>query len=124
MKWIRVITQIGFIHCFYLLGVFVNHILTLPIPSGIIGMTFLLAALYFKAIRLEWVEKGAAWLLAELLLFFIPSAVGIVDYRELFGWVGIQLLGIILVSTFIVMGATALTAERIHKRREAIADAD
>ncbi|MTH53465.1 CidA/LrgA family holin-like protein [Bacillus mangrovi] len=118
MNVIRIIIQIGFIHCFYLGGVWVKEVLSLPVPAGILGMFFLLAALFLQIIKLKWVEKGAAWLLAELLLFFVPSAVGIVDYHELFGWLGIKMLGIILVSTLIVMGATALTAERIHLRRK------
>ncbi|KZZ85117.1 MULTISPECIES: CidA/LrgA family holin-like protein [Bacillaceae] len=125
MKWILLISQIAFIHCFYFLGVWLTGVFSLPIPSGMIGMAILLLALTFKIIKLEWVEKGAAWLLAELLLFFVPSAVGIVDYTELFGWIGLQMLGIILISTFLVMGATAFTAERINnRRREAVPDAD
>ncbi|MBS2968038.1 CidA/LrgA family holin-like protein [Metabacillus sp. KIGAM252] len=125
MKWILIITQIAFIHCFYFFGIWITGVLSLPIPSGMMGMAILLLALSFRIIKLEWVEKGAAWLLAELLLFFVPSAVGIVDYTELFGWVGLQMLGIILISTFLVMGATAFTAERINNRRkEAIPDAD
>ncbi|AZB41993.1 CidA/LrgA family protein [Bacillus sp. FJAT-42376] len=125
MKWILIVSQIALIHGFYFLGIWINAVFSLPVPSGIIGMAFLLLALSFKLVKLEWVEKGASWLLAELLLFFVPSAVGIVDYTELFGWAGLQMLGIILISTLLVMGATAFTAERIHTRRkEAVIDAD
>ncbi|MFZ7946820.1 MULTISPECIES: CidA/LrgA family protein [Bacillaceae] len=66
---------------------------------------------------MEWVEKGANWLLAELLLFFIPSAVGIVNYHDILSLQGAEIVGLIAISTIIVMGLTALVAEKMTGRK-------
>jgi len=77
-----------------------------------IGLFLLFFALLFKIIKLEWVETGANWLIAELLLFFIPSAVGIVNYDEILSWQGINAILVIGLGTFIVMSSTALIVNR------------
>lgn len=77
------------------------------------GLFVLFLALYFKIVKLDWVEKGANWLLAELLLFFIPSAVGIVNYDEILSVQGVEIVVLIGLSTIIVMGMTALIADKI-----------
>ena len=113
-KVLMVIIQILFIHVFLFLGMAVKMVLPLPIPASMVGLLILLLALILKIVKLEWVEKGGNWLLAELLLFFIPSAVGIVNYDEVMSWQGIESVLLIGVSTFIVIGTTAFMSEKIN----------
>lgn len=88
-----------------------------PIPGSIFGMLLLFILLQAKIIRLSWIEIGASWLLAELLLFFIPSAVGVMDYLPLLEHDGMSILFIVLLGTFIVMAVTGLVATFISKRK-------
>ncbi|MNW29067.1 Holin-like protein CidA [compost metagenome] len=88
-----------------------------PIPGSIVGMLLLFILLQTKIIRLSWIEIGASWLLAELLLFFIPSAVGVMDYLPLLEHDGMSILFIVLLGTFIVMAVTGLVATFISKRK-------
>ena len=49
----------------------------------------LLALLFCGGVAPRWVKAGADWLLADMLLFFIPAAVAAVQYGGLFmedGW--------------------------------------
>ncbi|MDO7906391.1 CidA/LrgA family holin-like protein [Paenibacillus sp. JX-17] len=92
--------------------------LHLPVPGSIIGIVILFALLQLKWIRLSWIEIGAGWLLAELLLFFIPSAVGIMNYFPMMEHDGLRILFVVLLSTFLVMAATGLIATVIAKRKE------
>ncbi|OIK09654.1 holin-like protein [Bacillus sp. OV322] len=117
MKLITIIIQILILHIFLYLGAGIKHFIHIPVPASMIGLILLFAALMLKIIKLEWIEKGGNWLLAELLLFFIPSAVGIVNYDEILSLQGIKALLLIGVSTFIVMGATAFTAEKISNKK-------
>ncbi|WP_419880706.1 CidA/LrgA family protein [Peribacillus sp. B-H-3] len=117
MKLITIIIQIIILHIFLYLGAGIKHFIHIPVPASMIGLILLFAALMLKIIKLEWIEKGGNWLLAELLLFFIPSAVGIVNYDEILSLQGIKALLLIGVSTFIVMGATAFTAEKIFNKK-------
>ncbi|WP_077602677.1 CidA/LrgA family protein [Oceanobacillus sojae] len=118
MKIIGVILQIGFLHVFLFLGIVLKHFIPLPIPSSMLGLFLLFVALCCNLIKLEWVEQGAKWLMAELLLFFIPSAVGIVNYQQIFSLQGLGIIFLILISTMIVMGVTALTAEKVSARKK------
>ncbi len=112
-----IVLQVLFLHVFLFLGAALKEVIPLPIPASMFGLFLLFLALFFKMIKLEWVEKGANWLLAELLLFFIPSAVGIVNYDEILSLQGAEIVGLIGISTIIVMGMTAITAEKMSGRK-------
>lgn len=117
-KVLLVMIQILFIHVFLFLGMAVKFIFPLPIPASMVGLLILLLALMLGIVKLEWVEQGGNWLLAELLLFFIPSAVGIVNYDEMMSWQGVESILLIGFSTFIVIGTTAFMSEKISKWKE------
>ena len=57
------------------------------------------------------VARGAGWLLAEMLLFFVPAVVALLAHPEFLGLTGLKVLLVILGSTVMVMLATALTVE-------------
>ncbi|GHH99266.1 CidA/LrgA family protein [Neobacillus kokaensis] len=115
MKLGVIILQVLIIHVFLFLGAAMKAVLPLPIPASMFGLCLLFLALYLKIIKLEWVEKGANWLMAELLLFFIPSAVGIVNYDEIISIQGAEIVILIGISTIIVVGMTAFIAEKMTK---------
>ncbi|MGG4108702.1 CidA/LrgA family holin-like protein [Paenibacillus lautus] len=92
--------------------------LNIGIPGSILGIVVLFILLEIKVLRLEWIELGANWLLAELLLFFIPAAVGIMKYFPMLEAEGLQILAVVLFSTVIVMVSSGLTAGFISSRKE------
>lgn len=92
--------------------------LHLPIPGSILGIFVLFALLKTGVIKLDWIEQGANWLLAELLLFFIPAAVGIMKYIPMLEHDGVQIMVVVICSTLIVMISSGLIASRISKRKE------
>lgn len=105
----------------FLISVAMNRLaelLHLPIPGSILGIIVIFALLKTKVIKLTWIEQGANLLLAELLLFFIPSAVGIMKYIPLLESDGVRILVVVISSTFIVMLSSGLIASKITKRKE------
>ena len=50
--------------------------LHLPLPANLVGMVLMLALIVCRVIPLKWIRAGARWLLAEMLLFFVPAVVG------------------------------------------------
>lgn len=96
----------------------ITPLLHIPIPGSILGMVILFLLLEFGVIRLKWVEVGASWLLAELLLFFIPSAVGVMKYSNLLEMDGLRVLAVLVVGTFAVMASSGLLTNRIYKAKE------
>ncbi|WP_026263239.1 CidA/LrgA family holin-like protein [Paenibacillus sanguinis] len=94
------------------------ELLHIPIPGSILGIAVLFILLKTKVVKLSWIEQGANWLLAELLLFFIPSAVGVMQYIPLLESEGLRILVVVVSSTIIVMVSSGLIASRIAKRKE------
>lgn len=117
-KWGLGILQVALLMAFSLLMDQLARALHLPVPGSILGMIVLFILLQTRVVKLRWIEIGAAWLLGELLLFFIPSAVGIMNYMPMLEQDGLQILFIVLLSTFLVMACTGVVATRIAKRKE------
>lgn len=106
----------GQVVCFILYSMLINTVtsaLHLPIPGTIVGIVLLFALLHFKVIKLEWVDLGSKWLLAEMLLFFIPPVVGIVEYKDLMLENGLKITLVIVFSILCVMAITGLIAEKL-----------
>jgi len=60
------------------LFVFAEQLVTwghLPLPANLVGMLLLLALIVCRIVPLKWVREGSKWLLAEMLLFFVPAVV-------------------------------------------------
>lgn len=110
---LRSIGQVFFFILFSMLINAVTEALHLPVPGSIVGIVVLFALLHFKVIKLEWVDLGAKWLLAEMLLFFIPPVVGIVEYKELMLENGLRISLVIVLSILCVMVITGLIAEKL-----------
>ncbi|NQX47076.1 CidA/LrgA family holin-like protein [Paenibacillus tritici] len=110
--------QVAGLTVFSLLVNSITSLLHIPLPGSIIGMILLFLLLESGVIRLNWVEAGASWLLAELLLFFIPSAIGVMNYSKLLESDGLQVLAVVLVGTFAVMASSGLLTGVIYKVKE------
>lgn len=96
-----------------------QKLLHLPIASGVLGFFILLFLLETQWIRLEQVEHGANLLLTELLLFFIPPVVGVIQYQQLLIISGWKIVIIIFISTFMVMASSMLSVRMLLKQDEA-----
>ncbi|WP_239032018.1 CidA/LrgA family protein [Paroceanicella profunda] len=103
--------QIGLIIGFWAAGEALVRLLGLPLPGSIVALAAVLALLACRRLRVVSVRRGADWLLAEMLLFFVPAVLAVLDHREFLGLLGLKVLLVILVGTVAVMGTTALTVE-------------
>ncbi|CAB3675254.1 CidA/LrgA family protein [Achromobacter marplatensis] len=107
--------QIALIVLFSVLGQALANALGLPVPGGVIGMALVLALLATRRLRVRNVHRGASWLLGEMLLFFVPAVMSLLDHREFLGMLGVKLLVVILLGTALVMAGTALTIELCYR---------
>lgn len=89
--------------------------LHLPLPANIVGMLLLLALIMLRVLPLNWVKAGSRWLLAEMLLFFIPAVVAVVNYSQLLQVDGWRIMLVIIISTLLVLSATALVVDRVYR---------
>ncbi|OCZ68385.1 LrgA family protein [Achromobacter xylosoxidans] len=109
------VLQIVLLILFSLLGQALADVAGLPIPGGVIGMALVLALLASGLLRVRNVHRGASWLLGEMLLFFVPAVMSLLDHREFLGVLGAKLLAVILLGTALVMVGTALTIDLCYR---------
>ncbi|RZG67642.1 CidA/LrgA family protein [Acinetobacter bouvetii] len=100
--------------CAYIL----QKLLNLPVASGVLGFFLLLFLLEMKWLKLAHVERGADLLLAELLLFFIPPVVGVIQYQDLLIASGWKILLVILISTALVMIVSVYSVRLLLEQQE------
>ena len=93
-----------------------QKLLNLPVASGVLGFFLLLFLLEMKWLKLAHIERGADLLLAELLLFFIPPVVGVIQYQDLLIASGWKILLVILISTALVMMVSVYSVRLLLKQ--------
>ncbi|MEZ9926368.1 CidA/LrgA family protein [Vibrio breoganii] len=89
--------------------------LHIPLPSNVLGMFLLLALLFSKVVKVNWLKAGSNWLIAEMLLFFIPAVIAIVNYQSLFEQQGLKIALVIGTSTNFVLSVTALVVDVVYR---------
>lgn len=114
----RLVLQLVVLIALYLLGGQIAAWLAWPIPGGVIGLGLLLAAFASGRVQPAALQLGAGLLMAEMLLFFIPALMSLLDYGALLRSEGWRILLVIGVSTLLVMLATALTVELVCRWSE------
>lgn len=87
----------------------------LPLPANLVGMLMLLALIVCRVVPLKWVRAGSRWLLAEMLLFFVPAVVAVVNYAQLLMVDGWRIFLVIAISTLLVLGTTALVVDKVYR---------
>ncbi|MFL1528332.1 CidA/LrgA family protein [Pseudomonas sp. O230] len=113
----RLTTELAVLLAIYLLGCEMTLWFGWPIPGGVIGMLLLLLAFALGLVKPAALQMGAGLLMAEMLLFFIPALMSLLDYGALLRSDGWRILLVIGVSTLMVMLVTAATVELVVRWR-------
>ncbi|OIO02836.1 MAG: hypothetical protein AUJ49_05520 [Desulfovibrionaceae bacterium CG1_02_65_16] len=90
----------------------------LPIPATVLGVALLFLLLLSGIVRLAHVELAADLLLKHLVFFFVPVAVGLMDWGGVFAEHGVILLAAILVSTAVPVVVVGLAAQRAQRAQK------
>lgn len=85
--------------------------LGLPFSGGVVGLIVMVALLQSGVLRPTAIEHGADWLLSNMLLFFIPLVVSVVQFTGLLEAEGLRLFAAIGLGFVCVLLATAFTVE-------------
>ncbi|WP_456026004.1 CidA/LrgA family protein [Pseudomonas capeferrum] len=117
----RLLIELVVLLAIYFLGTQLAVWLALPIPGGVVGLGLLLATFATGLVKPAALQLGAGVLMAEMLLFFIPALMSLLDYGGLVRNDGWRILLVIGFSTLSVMLVTAFTVEMVCRwsmRRE------
>lgn len=105
------VAQVVLLAIVWLLGEAVVRLTGIPIPGAVIGLFGMLALLSSGVIRLSSMRRGAHVLIADMLLFFVPAVLAVLEHGEFVGLIGLKILAVILVGTITVMCMTALAVD-------------
>ncbi|MFZ5936083.1 CidA/LrgA family protein [Pseudomonas sp. HS6-2] len=116
-KPLRLLAELAVLLALFLFGGQLAAWLGWPIPGGVMGLGLLLLLFAFGVLKPATLQLGAGWLMAEMLLFFIPALMSLLDYGSLMRSEGWRILLVIAVSTLMVMVVTAVTVELVCRWR-------
>jgi len=109
----RLLAELIVLLAIYLLGCELAAWLAWPIPGGVVGLGMLLLAFATGLVKPAALQLGAGVLMAEMLLFFIPALMSLLDYGGLMRNDGWRIMLVIGLSTLSVMLVTAFTVEAV-----------
>lgn len=92
--------------------------LHVPVPGSVLALGLLLLLLLSGVVPAVGLRRGADWLLAEMLLFFIPAVMAVWQHLPLLRQQGVRIFVVIVVGTVLVMGTTALLVDLMFRWRQ------
>jgi holin-like protein len=112
------ILQVGLVLAFWLAGQTVAGLTGLPVPGGVIAMLAVLLLFATGRLSILSMRRGAEWFISDMVLFFVPAVLAVLDHRELLGLLGLKILLVIVGSTLVVMTVTGVTVDLCHKVKQ------
>lgn len=114
-RLLQTLLQVGLLCLLALSAQWLVNILSLPIPSSVVGLLGLFGLLALNWLPERFVAVGATWLLGELLLFFIPPVVASLHYAPLFEQYGVSLLLTLVLGSICVLLITGMVIDCVFR---------
>jgi len=97
-----------------LIGKVINYTIS-GLPASLYGMIVYCLFLQMNIISVVKITLANQWIIRNMGVCFVPAGVGIINHFELIKNHGPALIGIIFISTFILLTFIGLSAERLFK---------
>ncbi|HEX7338949.1 MAG TPA: CidA/LrgA family protein [Rhodanobacteraceae bacterium] len=112
---IALVVQVALLVGVCMVGDAASRMWHLPVPGSVLALGVVLLVLAVKWVPAAGLRRGADWLLAEMLLFFIPAVMAVSQHMALLRAEGLRILAVILLGTLLVMTATAWLVDRMWR---------
>ncbi len=103
--------QCGVLFAFLAFGEFIVWLTGIPLPSSVIGMVALAAALKAGIVKLRYVERVADFLVHNLGFFFVPAGIGIMNCLGILRSEWMPIVAASVLSTAVIIIVTG----RVHQ---------
>lgn len=110
--FIKILFQVSLIYTITQIGKWLQEILHIPIAGSIVGLALLFLLLLTGILPERWIEVGANKLINVMILFFVPSIVGIMDIADQIGPGYIIMVVLLIVSTSLVALSSGYVCEK------------
>lgn len=105
-RLLKITGQIFLLWVIYYLSTWIVHSFHIPLPGSVLGMIVLFTLLATGLVKEEWLTAATTPLLKHLSFFFIPIAVELMEWGDLFVQKGYLLFLPLVVSTLVALLAT------------------
>jgi len=99
-----------------LLGKLINFVVD-GLPASLYGMIIYCILLQLGLVIPSRVHQTTLWAIKHMGVCFIPAAVGVINHFELIQNHGFAIIGIIFVSTFLLLSFVGVLAEKYLKNQ-------
>lgn len=117
IKKLKFLGQLALLSFIYFLGNRIALGTGLPVPGNVAGVVLLFGLLWFRVIRLEWVQDAADFLIRHLLFLFLPFVVDLMNWGRFFYSYGFRLALAIGVSTLLAFLVTGSVVQLLQRGR-------
>jgi len=112
----KIMIQIFTILLFFVLGEIASQVIqflfpSIFVPGTILGLLFLVIALSMKWVKRDKVEDVGNFLTGNMAFFFIPAAVGVVEYIDILQEDFVKIILLILISIVISLTSIYFSVE-------------
>lgn len=114
-QMLRVVLQVAMLSALWLTMDVARRHFGWSMPAGLTGFALLALGLFSGLIKVQWIKGGTNWLLAEMLLFFVPAMLVVTEYPDLIRHQGLRILAVIVTSTACVLAVTAVAVDRVYR---------
>lgn len=114
-KSLHITVELAIIFAVCLLGEFIVGLLPFKFSASVLSMIILLVLLAVKALKYDSIRSTADFLTSNMAVLFIPYGVKILQYLDVIRENLVLFMLIVLVTTPVVYGVTALTAQLVIK---------
>lgn len=114
-KGLHITFELAIVFAVCLFGDFIAGILPFEFSASVLSMIILLLLLVLKAIKYDTIKKSSDFLTSNMAVLFIPYGVKILQYLDVIKDNLLLFMLIVLITTPIVYGVTALTAQLVIK---------
>lgn len=112
---LKLLAQTALLSLIYIAAKYFVEFTGLPVPANVLGIVVLFALLASGVIKEHHVSDAAGFLLKHLVFFFIPIAVGLMTWGEVFYDYGLILLVAIVISSFLPLLAVGYLVQFLQK---------
>lgn len=114
-KSLHITLELAIIFFICFLGEVLARLLPFNFSASVLSMLILLLLLAVRAVRLESIKASAQFFTSNMAVLFIPYGVKVLQYVDVIRENILLFLIIVLVTTPVVYGVTALTAQLVIK---------
>ena len=115
---LRIIWQTALLFAIYQGSLWVVQATGIPVPANVLGIVVLFCLLLSGVIKEEHVSEAATFLLKHLVFFFVPVAVALMNWGEVFYQYGWVLLAAIVISALLPLAFVGRLAQYLQKRKD------